>query len=182
MTLRKLSALAIDQASQACLTGSSQPGVVDLAVDEKVGPHPVSDREQRHIGDALLGPFRKIGQRGKLEGRAADRHHVKSDRDGMADAEDLALDAEIAAQSDAQAIGQHHQPRRDRFAIGQRELLPLRAGRDIGHLGVDEFGGGGDFGADRADQRVLHDAVLAARLLVEQIAESRDPVFVVMGG
>ena len=36
----------------------------------------------------------------------------------MADAEDLALDAEIAAQPDTQAIGQHHQPRRDCFAIG----------------------------------------------------------------
>ena len=99
----------------------------------------------------------------------------------MAGAEDLALDTEIAAQPDTQAVGQHHQPRRDRFAVGQRELLPLRAGRDIGDLGVDEFGGGGDFGADRADQRVVHDAVLAARLLVEQIAESRDPVFAVMG-
>ena len=100
----------------------------------------------------------------------------------MAGAEDLALDAEIAAQPDTQAIGQHHQPRRDGFAVGQRELLPLRAGRDIGDLGVDEFGGGRDFGPDRADQRVVHDAVLAARLLVEQIAESRDPVFAVMGG
>ena len=129
-----------------------------------------------------LGPFRKIGQRRKFEGRAADRHEVESDRDRMAGADDLALDAEIAAQPDTQAIGQHHQPRRDHFAVGQRELLPFRAGRDIGHLGVDEFGGGWDFGANRADQRVIHDAVLAARLLVEQVAESRDPVFAVMGG
>ena len=37
-------------------------------------------------------------------------------------------------------------------------------------------------GADRADQRVVHDAVLAARLLVEQIAESSDPVLAIMGG
>lgn len=36
--------------------------------------------------------------------------------------------------------------------------------------------------ADRAGQRVVHDAVLPARLLVEQVAESRDPVFAVMGG
>ena len=35
---------------------------------------------------------------------------------------------------------------------------------------------------DRGDQRIVHDAVLAARLLVEQVAESRDPVFAVMGG
>ena len=62
------------------------------------------------------------------------------------------------------------------LAVRQRTSLPLRAGRDIGHLGVDEFG------ADRADQRVVRDAVLAARLLVEQIAESRDPVLAVMGG
>jgi hypothetical protein len=33
-----------------------------------------------------------------------------------------------------------------------------------------------------AYQRVVHDAVLATRLLVEQVAESRDPVFAVMGG
>jgi hypothetical protein len=98
----------------------------------------------------------------------------------MADAGDLAPDAEITAQPDTRAIGQHHQPRRDGFAVGQRELLPLRAGRDIGHLGEDEFGGRCDFCPDRADQRVVHDAVLA-RLLVEQVAESRDPVFAVMG-
>ena len=100
----------------------------------------------------------------------------------MAGADDLALDAEIAAQPDIQPVGKHHQPRRDRLAVGQRELLPLGAGRDLHDLGVDQFGGLGDFGPDRHDQRVVHDAELLARLLVEQIAEARDPVFAVMGG
>ena len=94
----------------------------------------------------------------------------------------MALDAELVAEAYAQAIGQHHQPRRDDLAIGQRELLPFRTGRDVGHLSVDELGGGHDFRPHRADQRVVHDAVLAARLLVEQVAESRDPVFAVIGG
>jgi hypothetical protein len=44
------------------------------------------------------------------------------------------------------------------------------------------FGRRADFGADRLDQRVVHDAVLPARLPVEQIAESRDPVPAVTGG
>src|SRR4051794_24483389 len=39
-----------------------------------------------------------------------------------------------------------------------------------------------DFGADCADQRVVHDAELPARLLVEQVAETGDPVFAAMGG
>ncbi|MDE5452564.1 hypothetical protein GWE18_06700 [Bradyrhizobium sp. CSA112] len=44
-------------------------------------------------------------------------------------------------------------------------------------------GRGYDLRLDRADQRVIHDAVLAAgRLLLQQVAESRDPVFAVMGG
>src|SRR6185503_18466399 len=42
--------------------------------------------------------------------------------------------------------------------------------------------GTADLGADGLDQRVVHDAVLPARLPVEQVAESRDPVLAVMGG
>ena len=100
----------------------------------------------------------------------------------MARADDLAFDAEIAAQPDVQPIGQHHQPRRDRFAVRERELLAIVAGRDIRDLGVDQFGRFGDFGPNRHDQRVIHDAELLAGPLVEQIAGPRDPVFAVMGG
>ncbi len=69
------------------------------------------------------------------------------------------------------------------LAVGQRELLPLGAGRDIGHLGVDELGGGCGFrrGSPR-DQRVCMMPYCRLGFLSRQIAESRDPVFAVMGG
>jgi hypothetical protein len=49
------------------------------------------------------------------------------------------------------------------------------------NLGVEQFGRFGG-GANRHDQRVIHDAESRARPLVEQIAGARDPVFAVMGG
>ena len=48
------------------------------------------------------------------------------------------------------------------------------------NLGVEQFGRFG--GANRHDQRVIHDAESRARPLVEQIAGARDPVFAVMVG
>ena len=60
------------------------------------------------------------------------------------------------------------------------DLLPLGAGRNGRGLGVDRFDRIGDFGPDRVDQRVVHDAVLPARPLVEQVAEARNPVLAVM--
>ncbi len=100
----------------------------------------------------------------------------------MAGAEDLAFDAEQAPESDIQAVGEHDKPRRDRPAVGQGHLLPLGAGGDADDLGADALGRRGDFGPDRVDEVVVHDAVLAARSLVEQVAESGDPVLAVMGG
>ena len=64
----------------------------------------------------------------------------------MAGADDLAFDPEAAAQADIQSVGEHHQPRRNRLAVGQRQFLPLGAGRDRDDLGVDLFDRGRDFG------------------------------------
>ena len=162
----------------------AQPGIVDLAIGEQVGPHPSSDRKQRQIGNAVARPFRKIGQRRKVEGRAADRHQVEADRDRMAGADDLAFDAEHCG------AARHSSPLASTTSraeivspFGQRELLPLRRwSRHRSTLAQIQFGGAGISARIARDQRVVHDAVLAARRLVEQIAESRDPVLAVMGG
>ena len=37
----------------------------------------------------------------------------------MAGADHFAFDAELAAQADVQAVGEHHQPRGNGFTIGQ---------------------------------------------------------------
>jgi len=58
--------------------------------------------------------------------------------------------------------------------------LPLRAGRDVDDLVADELRRCRDFGTDRADQLVIQDAELLERGLVEQIAESGDPVLVIL--
>ena len=56
------------------------------------------------------------------------------------------------------------------------------AGRDRHGLGDDLLDVWRNLGADRVDQRVVEDADLLARRLVEQMAESRDPVLVGNGG
>ena len=78
----------------------------------------------------------------------------------MALAHDLASDAERMAQADVQPVRQHDQPRRNRLAVRQRELLPVGAGRDRRHLGVDEGRALRDRAADGVDQRVVEDPVL----------------------
>ena len=100
----------------------------------------------------------------------------------MAVADDLALDAERMPQADIEPVGQHHKAGGNRLAVGERDLLPVVAGGNRERLGKNHRGGLADFGADRLDQRVVHDAVLPARGLIQQIAESRDPVLAVMGG
>ena len=100
----------------------------------------------------------------------------------MAGADDPAFDSELAAQPDVQSVGQHHQARGNLLAVRQHDCLPFRAGRNRQRLGVHLLDAGPDFGPDGADQHVVHDAVLLVRLLVEQVAEARDPVLAALGG
>ena len=58
----------------------------------------------------------------------------------------------MVAQADIQAVGEHDQPRRDRLVIGQRDLLPLRAGLDADRLGIDAISAGRDLVADGVDE------------------------------
>ncbi|MGX1143336.1 hypothetical protein AB7M11_007572 [Bradyrhizobium ottawaense] len=85
-------------------------------------------------------------------------------------------DAELVAQADIQAIGEHHQAGRDRLVIGEHDPLPLLARLDGDGLGADALDGSGDFVADRVDQGIVEDVELPARCLVEQAAEAGDPV------
>ena len=68
------------------------------------------------------------------------------------------------------------------FAVRQHDLLPFNTGRNRHGFGADRFDVSRNLGPDAVDQRVVHDAVLLARRLVEEIAESRDPVLAVMRG
>jgi hypothetical protein len=158
-----------------------QPRIVDLAIGKQVGPHPAPDREQRQIGDPVARSLRAVGDRGKIEGGATDRSQIESERNRVACADNPALDSEPVAQPDIQSVGEHHEPRGNFLAVRQQQLLPLRARRNGYHLAEDRFDLGRNFGADGVDQCVVHDAVLPARPLVEQVAESRDPVLAVMG-
>ena len=99
----------------------------------------------------------------------------------MARADHPAFDSEALAQPDVQSVGEHDEARGNFLAIGQNDLLPFRTGRNGCGLGVDRFDPVGYFGPNGVDQRVIHDAVLPARPLVEQVAEARNPVLAVMG-
>jgi hypothetical protein len=87
----------------------------------------------------------------------------------------LALDAERVAQADVQPVGEHDKARGNDPIVGKHDFLPVPAGCDRHRLGKDRFHAGRDLGPDRVDQRVVHDAELRARRLVEQVAEARDP-------
>jgi len=89
----------------------AQPGIVRMAVGEEIGAHPASDRKQRDVGGQVARPFGKIGQPRKREGGTSHRREIESDRDRVAGADDLALDAERAAQPDIQSVGEHHEAR-----------------------------------------------------------------------
>ena len=60
--------------------------------------------------------------------------------------------------------------------------LPFRAGRDVVTLAWMNSALGGNLAADGVDQRVVEDAVLVARPLLDQAAEARDPGFAVERG
>jgi hypothetical protein len=157
-----------------------QPRIVDLAIGKQVGPHPAPDREQRQIGNPVARSFREVGERRKIEGGATDRNQVESERNRVARADDPAFDSKLVAQPDIQPVGEHHEARGNFLVIRQHQFLPLRACRNGYHLAEDRFDAVTNFGADGVDQGVVQDAVLLARPLVEQVAESRDPVLAVM--
>lgn len=154
----------------------AQPGIVEAAVHEQVGPHPGADRKQRDVGDVVARPLREIGQRREVERIAPGRHHVEPDRDRMAGADDVSRDTELVAQADIQSVGKHDQAGRDGLVIGERDSLPLRAGLDRYRLGPDSLNGFGNLVADRINQRIVGDVELPARRLVEEMPEPRDPV------
>jgi hypothetical protein len=89
----------------------------------------------------------------------------------------LPFHAEPVAQADIQAVGHDNETRGHLFAVRERDLLALRAGRDIHDLAVDEAHGRRDFAADGIDQRVVENAVLVARTFLDQAAEARHPGF-----
>lgn len=95
-------------------------------------------------------------------------HAIEAERNRVARAGNLALDAERTTQSDIQAIGEHHEPRRDHVAVGERRRLPVSAGLDVDDLVAGKFRRSSDFGTDRGDQRVIHGAELLVRGLVQQ--------------
>ena len=82
---------------------------------------------------------------------------------------DVALDAEHVPQADVQAIGDYHQPRRDRLVIGKHDLLPIVRGRDRNGLGHDMLDVRRNLRADGVDQGVIEDADLPARRLIEDL-------------
>ncbi len=100
----------------------------------------------------------------------------------MAGADDLPRNAELVAQADIEAIGEHDEAGRDRLVIGERDPLPLRAGLDRNGLGADALDARRDLVADGANQGIVEDVELPARRLVEQTAETRDPVLAGKGG
>ena len=110
---------------------------------------------------------------------AAKRGDVEADRDRVIATDDL--DAEHLTQSDVQAVGDHHQPRRNHLVVGKDDLLAVVAGRNRNGLAIDQIDVVGDFAADGVDQRITGDTELLARRLVEQPAVARDPVFAVVG-
>ncbi len=159
-----------------------QPRVGHVAVDHEVDAHRAADRKYREVGHARTRPLRPVGQGREIECRAADRLDVEAQRDRVACADDLALDAQRPAQADIQAVGEDHQPRRDFLAVRQHEFLPFRAAGDPGSLGVDRLEIFGDLRPHGVDQRVVHHAVLVARLPGDDMAEARFPDFAVERG
>jgi len=97
-------------------------------------------------------------------------------------ADDLPLDAEHLAEAHIEAVGQHDEARGDFLIVGEHDLLAVLAGRNRHGLGKDLLDVAGNFAADGRDELIIGDAELLARCLVEQGAESRDPVRPVMGG
>lgn len=106
---------------------------------------------------------------------------VEADRNRMTGAGDNPFDAELVAQADIQSVGEHDETRRDFLAVGQHDRLALRAGRDRGGLGRDGRDPMRDCGTHGVDQGVVPDAVLPARALVDENAETGDPVGSVEG-
>ena len=82
-------------------------------------------------------------------------------------------------QADVEPVRHHHEPRRDLFAGRERDALALAAYRDVIHLGGDECDVRGNLAAHRVDHRVVENAVLVARPLLDEPAEARHPGFAV---
>ena len=99
----------------------------------------------------------------------------------MAGADDPPRNAEHVAKPEIEAVGQHDQPCRDFLVIGQHELLALRTVGNGDDLAMDRLDIVRDLRPHRVDQRVVHDAVLVARLPGDDIAEAGFPHFAVEG-
>src|SRR5262249_14628772 len=116
-----------------------------------------------------------IGQRRTREAPAPARYKIEAEHDRMRLADLALLHAELVAQADIEPVRHDHETRRDLLARRQGDALALGTCRDIHHLADDAVDAWRNLAAHRVDHRVVENAVLIARALLDQAAETRHP-------
>lgn len=100
----------------------------------------------------------------------------------MVGAQHMALDAELLAQAEIQAVGDDDEAGRNLLAAGKRDDLAVVAVLDLRDPVDDEVDTGGNFAAHRVDEVLVANAPLVAHALFDDAAHAHHPIEAVEGG